>query len=42
VTFDLAVPANVALLDLPVYVQGACSGGRVRLSNAIDALIGEP
>lgn len=43
VTFTLGVPPLLALIDVPVHVQGAISGAPgTRLSNAIDALIGEP
>jgi hypothetical protein len=34
-------PVSVALLDLPIFVQGACTGAPgTRLSNALDVLVG--
>jgi hypothetical protein len=42
VAFSLAIPPDVALLDVPVFVQGACTGAPgTRLGNALDVLIGE-
>ncbi len=35
-------PPSVALIDLPIFIQGACSGAPgAQLSNALDVLIGE-
>jgi len=38
---SLPVPNNLALLNLVLYVQGAClAPGQVRLSNALDVVVG--
>jgi hypothetical protein len=37
----LIPPLSIGLLDLPLFVQGACSGAPgTRLSNAFDVLVG--
>ena len=43
VTFTPTLPpATIALIDLPIFVQGACSGAPIaRLSNGLDVLIGQ-
>jgi hypothetical protein len=43
VTFSTLVPpTSLALIDLPIHVQGACTGfPGPRLSNALDVLVGE-
>ena len=33
-------PADLSLVDLPVFVQGLCTGAPARLSNALDVVIG--
>jgi len=38
--FAVPIPASTALIDLPLFVQGACQGAPgMRLSNALDLLI---
>ncbi|MEQ1893819.1 MAG: integrin alpha [Planctomycetota bacterium] len=39
--FALAVPVDLALVNRALFTQGACSGGVLRLSNALDVVIGE-
>jgi len=40
--FQANVPNRVDLIDLPIFIQGACTGAPgARLSNALDVLVGK-
>lgn len=40
-SFALPIPIDLALVNLELFTQGSCSAGGLRLSNALDVLIGE-
>ena len=41
-SFSVVLPNDISLVDLQVFMQGACSGApAVAFSNALDVIVGE-